>query len=109
MSLATIRKIIDLVLNSVEKSLAFRYAFYFYNSVVLIGALYGITKGFQHWINWRRTRKPIKIINKTLEPIVNNSVDAGQLGFQLLMTGLISAFVVGTAPISVPLIILTMR
>lgn len=40
---------------------------------------------------------------------MNNSVDSGQLGLQVLMTGLLSGLVVATAPISVPIIIFTMK
>lgn len=40
---------------------------------------------------------------------MNNSVDSGQLGLQVLLTGFMSGLVVATAPVSVPIIIFTMR
>jgi hypothetical protein len=75
----------------------------------MVGFTYGVIRGFKAWVRWRSERKPLRIKNKTLEPIVNNSVDSGQLGLQVLMTGLLSGLVVATAPISVPIIIFTMK
>jgi hypothetical protein len=74
-----------------------------------MGSSYGVYRGFLSWIKWRRDRKPTHIRNKNLEPIINNAIDAGQLGRHVLMSGIISGLVVATAPISVPLIVYTMR
>lgn len=40
---------------------------------------------------------------------MNNTVDAGRLGGSILMSGLLSGFVVATAPVSVPLIVLALK
>lgn len=85
------------------------YAFYFYCGVVFTGTTYGAWRGFLSWLKWRSTRPLTKITYKTIEPIVNNSIDSGQLGLHVLMSGLISGMVVATAPISVPIIVYTMK
>lgn len=104
-----IKKIVEWFEANVTKSKPVVYAFYFYCGVVAVGTTYGAYKGFLSWLRWRQTRKLTSIKYKTIEPIVNNSIDSGQLGLHVLMSGLISGLVVATAPISVPIIVFTMK
>ena len=47
--------------------------------------------------------------HKILEPIINASVDAGYLGYYVFWTGVMSGLIVATAPVSIPIIVETMR
>jgi hypothetical protein len=104
-----INKIIEWFKANVADSRPAIMVFYFYCGVVLMGTTYGAYKGFLSWLKWRRSRKQVRITNKNLEPIVNNSIDSGQLGMHILLSGIISGLVVATAPISIPIIVYTMR
>jgi hypothetical protein len=93
-----INKIIEWFKANVADSRPAIMVFYFYCGVVLMGTTYGAYKGFLSWLKWRRSRKQVRITNKNLEPIVNNSIDSGQLGMHILLSG-----------ISIPIIVYTMR
>lgn len=104
-----LNRIIDWLKSNVAESKPAKYAFYFYCGVIVTGASYGAFRGFLSWVKWRESRVPTRITYKTIEPIVNNSIDAGRLGLYVLMSGLISGAVVATSPISVPIIVWTMK
>jgi hypothetical protein len=53
-----------------------------------------------------RHRRPTKLNNKTLEPIVNILAQIGIITVRPVLTALLTAAIVATAPVSVPYIIL---
>lgn len=79
-----------------------------YAGVVGLGAVYGFGRGTVNWINWLSKRKQMKLkdnrfINADMiNPILNVGKDAGYLGWYAVSSALVSGFIVGTYPVSVP-------
>lgn len=84
------------------KSSALRAYGYLLALCFVIGALNSLGPYCQWWNN----RKYRRIRFKSVETIVNISVDVGKFIFDTVMAGTCSAIVGGTAPISVPLLLM---
>lgn len=66
----------------------------------------GAVRGFIPFFEWKASTERLICPIKSVEPIVNISRDVGALVWYVLSSGTMSAFVGGTAPISVPILIL---
>ena len=76
-----------------------------YISSIYIGSIYGAFRGFINWILWMDRRRAPRIKFKMVESIVGIAYDAGNLFFNILVTGFASLVVVASFPISVPILI----
>jgi hypothetical protein len=56
-----------------------------------------------------RHRQPIRLRDRTLEPVVNILIQIGIVTVQPLFTALLTAAIVATAPVSIPYILLLCR
>lgn len=69
---------------------------------------FGMFNGCGNWVDWLNTRNPItlssssKYLNNLIDPIVNIGKDVGYLAWHTVTSGTLSAFVVGTFPVTVP-------
>jgi hypothetical protein len=78
---------------------------YTYYGVVITGGIRGMGSGYSKFNDWYSTRQPVSINSKMYDPIINTCRDSGMFGFYTLQSGLGSALIVATAPISVPLLL----
>ena len=76
-----------------------------YVGAVAVTGVYGLISGINIWSDWRNSRTPYSLKNKTLEPIANAAVDGGKLAFDTVTTTAGCMVVAATFPISVPLLI----
>lgn len=76
-----------------------------YAHVVLLGALYGLCSGVGEWIDWMNKRKRYVVSYNMINPILNAGRDAGMLAYHIITSAFVSAFIVGTYPISLPTLI----
>jgi hypothetical protein len=74
--------------------------------IVLLSAVYGFAKGLEESIKIIKARKPLRLSNKTLEPIANLIAQASLLTVRPVLIGIATSLVVITAPISVPYIMI---
>lgn len=88
-----------------NKFLFLKMVGYFYGGVIFIGLCKGGLQGCYIWGNWLANRKQITIGSEKYDPIINNVRDVGQWGFYVLQSGIGSALIVATSPISVPLLL----
>lgn len=88
--------------------LSFRNAKLAYATVVGLGTIYGFLRGTGNWISWISKRKQMKLKDNRLvnadmvNPIINVGRDAGYLGWHAVSSAIVSGFIVGTYPVSVP-------
>lgn len=75
-----------------------------YLGFVLYGGIRGVVSGWKKYNKWRETRKEIDVKSDLYNPIVNTVVDVGTWTNHVVLGGVGSAVIAGTAPISVPLI-----
>lgn len=75
-----------------------------YICVIAISFIIGASKGLSAFFDWLRTAGQINCPIKSVEPIINISRDVGALAWYVMSSGAMSAFVGGTAPISVPIL-----
>lgn len=103
----------DNVLNSLEQFISMktltRNIRRFLQLCVVAAAVYGGLRGFQEAIAIIRRRRPVRLTNKTLEPIVNILAQIGIVALRPILTAILTAAVVATAPISVPYIMLVCK
>jgi hypothetical protein len=70
-----------------------------------MGGIRGTTSGYSKFNDWYINRQPVSIGSQMYDPIINTCRDSGMFGFYILQSGLGSALIVATAPISVPLLL----
>jgi hypothetical protein len=76
---------------------------------IILAAFYGYVRGVQKSIDIVRHRQPIRLRDRTLEPVVNILIQIGIVTVQPLFTALLTAAIVATAPVSIPYILLLCR
>ena len=87
-----------------------QYALYGYATLCIIGFVFGAANGGGNWVKWFEKRSPITLltssdyINSLVDPIVNVGRDMGYLAWHTVTSGLLSGVIVGTFPVSVPLL-----
>ena len=77
-----------------------------YLILLALSALYGVEQGVRNWTAWKQDRELQTIKFKLVEPIVNAAIDCGRLAFDVVFSALACALTAGTAPISVPLLMM---
>lgn len=82
------------------------YALYAYGGVVALSFAIGAIESIGPYFRWRRDRKYRRIRFKSVETIVNIGVDVGKFIFDTTSAGFCSAVIGGTAPVSVPLMLM---
>lgn len=80
--------------------------FNFWVGVVFLSFLIGAVKGIEAFSEWTKRAEFINCPIKSVEPIVNISYNVGVFMWYITQSGLMSAFVGGTCPISVPILIM---
>lgn len=78
---------------------------YTYYGVVTVGAIRGTVGGYNKFDDWYSSRKQVSVGSQMYDPIINTCRDSGMFGFYTLQSGLGSAVIVATAPISIPLLL----
>lgn len=76
-----------------------------YRGAVTLAGVYGLYRGICIWIDWYTVRKPYRLQDKTAQPIVNATVDAGKLALDITTTTISSMTTVAFFPITIPLFI----
>lgn len=73
--------------------------------VASTGFVIGAYKGLCNWYKWTGNRKTVTLPNSInyIEPIVNVSKDVGVFVMHIVGSGMLSAAIAVTAPISVPI------
>ena len=80
-------------------------ALFAYLALLSFAGVYGGIEGAKSWVAWKAERSPQEIRFKLVEPIVNAAIDCGRLTFDLVFSAVACAVTAGTAPISVPLLL----
>jgi hypothetical protein len=76
-----------------------------YIGAVSIGFIQGSVQGWVQHDNWRHNRRKVSVNSITYDPIINLSRDLLYWGGHVVNGGLTVAFIVGTAPISIPILL----
>lgn len=79
---------------------------FLWKSTVVVSFVIGAARGFIPFFTWKASTDRLNCPIKSVEPIVNISRDVGVLVWYVLHGGIMSAVVGGTAPISVPILIM---
>lgn len=84
---------------------------YIYCLLCMCGFLYGATGGLSKWLYWIELRTQLTInssdyFNHLIDPMLNIGRDAGYLVWYSLTSGVVSTLIIGTFPVSVPLLAL---
>ena len=80
------------------------YSLYAYSFIVGLGFINGSYSGCVKWCNWLDKRNRISINSPLYDSTLNTCRDCAYWGFFVLQGGFGSAFLVATAPISVPIL-----
>lgn len=80
-----------------------------YSILCVTGFLYGAAGGVNNWMEWMCRRSQLTIgasdyVNNLVDPMLNIGRDAGYLGWFVMTSGTVSAFIIATFPVSVPLL-----
>jgi len=77
-----------------------------YYSVVGLGFLWGAYAGCEnYYYRWACSRTKVTVNSPIFDPILNICRDAGVWGYNVLTAGFVSALVIATFPVSVPLLL----
>ncbi|VBB18164.1 hypothetical protein YASMINEVIRUS_627 [Yasminevirus sp. GU-2018] len=77
-----------------------------YGSAVACAFVIGAANSFGPYFKWLHQRKYRRIRVKSVETVVNISVDVGKFVFDVSSAGISSALVAATAPVSVPILLM---
>lgn len=106
LSLSRLDNVFNTLEHFVSKKALIRKVKQLLHLFILAAGVYGAYRGLTEALIVIRRRKPIRLTNKTLEPIINILVKVGILTIRPVLTALFTAAIAATAPISVPYIIL---
>mgnify|MGYP000041213989 CR=1 FL=1 len=76
-----------------------------YLGMIAMAGAYGLSRGWEVWYQWLQSREPYHLKNKTLQPIVNATVDGAKLVFDTVSTTGGTMLTAATFPVSVPLLL----
>ena len=82
-----------------------------YGTLCATGFLHGVARGTEDWLHWLTQRYELTInssdyVNHLIDPIINIGRDAGYFGWYCITSGVVSALLIGTFPVSFPLLAL---